>query len=163
MGGLGKYLDFVGKVGLFAVRRARRSVRRYTQREIENILASEIRISRRAIRAAIEMRQSQALSNCETAGKMEISVAAAKSRLFHGNLQLRSAMRLRAHDRWLQMTVDVKFLDGSCVPFVNGDKCGPISAAQIQTTEYRSALRASTSGSDRNRGRFCLNAGPVCR
>jgi hypothetical protein len=163
MGGLGKYLDFAGKVGIFAVCRARRSVRRYTQGEIENILASGIRISRQAIRAAIEMRRLQGLSTCETPGKVGISVAAAKSRWFHGNVQHRSATRPRARGHCLQMAGELEFLDGSCVPFANGASCGPISAAQIQTTEYRSALRASTSGGDRSRGRFCLNAGPMCR
>jgi hypothetical protein len=47
---LGKYLEFTGKVGPFAVRCARRAVRRYAQREIEYILASEIRALRPTIR-----------------------------------------------------------------------------------------------------------------
>jgi RNA polymerase sigma-70 factor (ECF subfamily) len=69
----------------------------YSQREIENILASEIRALRPAIRTAIEMQQLQELSTRETAGRMGISAAAAKSRLFHGRVALRRAMRLRAH------------------------------------------------------------------
>jgi RNA polymerase sigma factor (sigma-70 family) len=69
----------------------------YSQREIDNILASEIRALRPAIRTAIEMQQLQELSTRETAGRMGISVAAAKSRLFHGRVTLRRAMRLRTH------------------------------------------------------------------
>lgn len=66
---------------------------RCAQREIENILASEIRALRPTIRTAIEMRQLQELSTRETAGMLGISVAAAKSRLFHGKEALRIAMR----------------------------------------------------------------------
>jgi len=69
---------------------------RYAQREIENILASEIRALRPSIRTAIEMQQLQELSTRETAGRLGISVAAAKSRLFHGRVALRSAMRGKA-------------------------------------------------------------------
>jgi RNA polymerase sigma-70 factor, ECF subfamily len=68
----------------------------YAQREIENILASEIRALRPSIRTAIEMQQLQELSTRETAGRLGISVAAAKSRLFHGRVALRSAMRRKA-------------------------------------------------------------------
>jgi RNA polymerase sigma factor (sigma-70 family) len=68
----------------------------YAQREIENILASEIRALRPSIRTAIELQQLQELSTRETAGKLGISVAAAKSRLFHGRVALRSAMRRQA-------------------------------------------------------------------
>jgi RNA polymerase sigma-70 factor, ECF subfamily len=68
----------------------------YAQREIENILASEIRALRPSIRTAIEMQQLQELSTRETAGRLGISVAAAKSRLFHGRVALRSAMRQKA-------------------------------------------------------------------
>jgi RNA polymerase sigma-70 factor, ECF subfamily len=68
----------------------------YAQREIENILASEIRALRPSIRTAIEMQQIQELSTRETAGRLGISVAAAKSRLFHGRVALRSAMRRKA-------------------------------------------------------------------
>jgi RNA polymerase sigma-70 factor, ECF subfamily len=68
----------------------------YAQREIENILASEIRALRPSIRTAIEMQQIQELSTRETAGRLGISVAAAKSRLFHGRVALRSAMRGKA-------------------------------------------------------------------
>ena len=160
--GLGKFLDSTGKVGPFAVHRARIPARRYAQCEIEDILASEVRASRATVRS-IEMRQLQGLSTCETAGKIGISVAAAKSRLFHRNVQLRSAMRLRARGHWQQMIVEPKFLDGTCVPLANRHSCGIILAAQIQTTEYRSALRTSTSGSHRTRHRFFLNAGPKCR
>ena len=162
MQGLGKFLDFTGKVGLFAVHRARIPVRRYAQCEIEDILASEVRASRATIRS-IEMRQLQGLSTCETAGKTGIPVAAAKSRLFHGNVQLRSAMRLKARRHWQQLTVEPKFLDGTCVPPANRHSCRIILAAQIQTTEYRSALRTSTPGSHRTHHRFFLNAGPKCR
>jgi len=56
MQGLEKFLDFTGKVGLFAVHRARIPVQRYAQCDIEDILASEVRASRAAIRS-IEMRQ----------------------------------------------------------------------------------------------------------
>ena len=76
----------------------------YAQREIENILASEIRALRPSIRTAIEMQQLQELSTRETAGRLGISVAAAKSRLFHGRVALRSAMRQKARSiggrRW---------------------------------------------------------------
>jgi len=160
--GLGKYRDFTRKVGPFAVRCARRAVRRYAQREIENILASEIRAMRPTSRTAIEMRKLQELSTCKTAGKMGISVVAAKSRLFHGKVALRSAMRLWARGHWEQMTVEMKFLNGSWVPFANRERCGPVLAAQIRTTEYRSVLRAPASGSHRNRDRVFLNAGPKC-
>ena len=68
----------------------------YAQREIENILASEIRALRPSIRTAIELQQLQELSTRETAGRLGISVAAAKSRLFHGRVALRSAMRGKA-------------------------------------------------------------------
>ena len=68
----------------------------YAQREIENILASEIRALRPSIRTAIEMQQLQELSTRETAGRLGISVAAAKSRLFHGRVALQSAMRRKA-------------------------------------------------------------------
>jgi RNA polymerase sigma-70 factor (ECF subfamily) len=68
----------------------------YAQREIENILASEIRALRPTIRTAIEMQQMQEMSTREAAGRMGISVAAAKSRLFHGRAVLRSAMRRKA-------------------------------------------------------------------
>jgi RNA polymerase sigma-70 factor (ECF subfamily) len=78
----------------------------YAQREIENILASEIRALRPSIRTAIEMQQLQELSTRETAGRLGISVAAAKSRLFHGRVALRSAMRRKARGigsrRWSQ-------------------------------------------------------------
>jgi RNA polymerase sigma-70 factor (ECF subfamily) len=69
---------------------------RYAQREIENILASEICALRPTIRAAIEMQQIQEMSTREAAGRMGISVAAAKSRLFHGRVALRSAMGRKA-------------------------------------------------------------------
>jgi RNA polymerase sigma-70 factor, ECF subfamily len=69
---------------------------RYAQREIENILASEIRALRPTIRTAIEMQQMQEMSTREAAGRMGISVAAAKSRLFQGRVALRSAMRQNA-------------------------------------------------------------------
>jgi RNA polymerase sigma-70 factor (ECF subfamily) len=72
---------------------------RYAQREIENILASEIRALRPTIRTAIEMQQMQEMSTREAAGRMGISVAAAKSRLFHGRAALRSAMRGKARGR----------------------------------------------------------------
>jgi RNA polymerase sigma-70 factor (ECF subfamily) len=65
----------------------------YAQRELENILSSQIHVLRPSIRAAIEMQQLQELSTRETAGRLGISVAAAKSRLFHGRVALRSAMR----------------------------------------------------------------------
>jgi RNA polymerase sigma-70 factor, ECF subfamily len=64
----------------------------YAQREIENILVSEIRALRPTIRTAIEMQHLQEMSTREAAGRMGISVAAAKSRLFHGRVALRSAM-----------------------------------------------------------------------
>jgi RNA polymerase sigma-70 factor, ECF subfamily len=72
---------------------------RYAQREIENILASEIRALRPTIRTAIEMREIQEMSTREAAGRMGISVAATKSRLFHGRVALRSAMRGKARGR----------------------------------------------------------------
>jgi len=69
---------------------------RYAQREIENILASKIRALRPTIRTAIEMRQLKELSTRETAGRLGTSISAAKSRLFHGKVALRSAMRQNA-------------------------------------------------------------------
>jgi RNA polymerase sigma factor (sigma-70 family) len=65
----------------------------FAQREIENILTSEIRALRPTLRTAIEMQQLQEMSTRETAARMGISVAAAKSRLFHGRVALRSVMR----------------------------------------------------------------------
>ena len=65
----------------------------YAQREIENILVSEIRALRPTIRTAIEMQHLQEMSTREAAGMMGISVAAAKSRFFHGRVALRRAMR----------------------------------------------------------------------
>jgi RNA polymerase sigma-70 factor, ECF subfamily len=68
----------------------------YAQREIESILASEIRALRPTIRTAMEMHQLQDLSTSEMAGRLGISVAAVKSRLFHGKAALRSAMRRKS-------------------------------------------------------------------
>jgi RNA polymerase sigma factor (sigma-70 family) len=67
----------------------------YAQREMEFIVRTEIRDLRPTIRETFELQKLQECSMKETAGKMGISVAAAKARLHHGKAALRKAVRLR--------------------------------------------------------------------
>jgi len=61
------------------------------QREIGNILRAEIRDLRPTLRAVFETQHLQEFSVRETAGKMGISLSAAKARAFHGKSALRKA------------------------------------------------------------------------
>jgi RNA polymerase sigma-70 factor, ECF subfamily len=63
--------------------------------EIRNILRAEIRDLRPALRAVFEIKHLQEFSLRETAGKMGISLSAAKARAFYGKSALRKALTLR--------------------------------------------------------------------
>jgi RNA polymerase sigma factor (sigma-70 family) len=69
------------------------------QSEIENILRAEIRDLRPTVRAVFEIKHLQEFSPRETAGKMGISLSAAKARAFHGKSALRKALTLRMNYR----------------------------------------------------------------
>jgi RNA polymerase sigma-70 factor (ECF subfamily) len=69
------------------------------QGEIGNILRAEIRDLRPALRAVFEIQDLQEFSLRETAGKMGISLSAAKARAFHGKSALRKALTLRMNYR----------------------------------------------------------------
>ena len=69
------------------------------QSEIGNILRAEIRDLRPALRAVFEIQHLQEFSLRETAGKMGISLSAAKARAFHGKSALRKALTLRMNYR----------------------------------------------------------------
>ena len=69
------------------------------QSEIGNILRAEIRDLRPALRAVFEIQHLQEFSLRETAGKIGISLSAAKARAFHGKSALRKALTLRMNYR----------------------------------------------------------------
>jgi RNA polymerase sigma-70 factor (ECF subfamily) len=69
------------------------------QSEIGNILRAEIRDLRPTLRAVFEIKHLQEFSLRETAGKMGISLSAAKTRAFHGKSALRKALTLRMNYR----------------------------------------------------------------
>ena len=69
---------------------------RYVQRERKRVLRKAISGLRPRIRAVIEVGQLQELSMKETAKVLDISLAAAKGRFFHGRAALRRSPRLRA-------------------------------------------------------------------
>jgi RNA polymerase sigma-70 factor, ECF subfamily len=69
------------------------------QSEIGNILRAEIRDLRPALRAVFEIKHLQEFSLRETAGKMGISLSAAKTRAFHGKSALRKALTQRMNYR----------------------------------------------------------------
>jgi len=69
------------------------------QSEIGNILRAEIRDLRPTLRTVFELKHLQEFSLTETAGKMGISLAAAKARVFHGKSALRKALALRMNYR----------------------------------------------------------------
>jgi RNA polymerase sigma-70 factor (ECF subfamily) len=66
------------------------------QKERERILRRAIRALRPAVRGVVEMQQLQEHSMKETARMMGITVAAAKSRLFHARVALRKNSGLKA-------------------------------------------------------------------
>jgi RNA polymerase sigma-70 factor (ECF subfamily) len=68
----------------------------YVERERRRILREAICGLRPGIRAAVEVGQMQERSLKETARVLDISVAAAKGRLFHGRAALRRSAALRA-------------------------------------------------------------------
>jgi RNA polymerase sigma-70 factor (ECF subfamily) len=69
------------------------------QSEIRNILRAEIRDLRPSLRAVFEIQHLQEFSLRETAGKMGISLSAAKARAFYGKSALRKALTLRVNCR----------------------------------------------------------------
>jgi DNA-directed RNA polymerase specialized sigma24 family protein len=69
------------------------------QSEIGNILRAEIRDLRPTLRAVFEIKHLQEFSLRETAGKMCISLSAAKARAFHGKSALRKALTPRMNYR----------------------------------------------------------------
>ena len=69
---------------------------RYVQRERKRVLRKAISHLRPRIRAVIEVGQLQELSMKETAKVLDISLAAAKGRFFHGRAALRRSPALRA-------------------------------------------------------------------
>jgi len=71
--------------------------RKCAQSEIGYILQAAIRDLRPTIRVVVETRYLQEFSVRETAGKIGISVAAAKARLFHGRSALRKALTSRVN------------------------------------------------------------------
>ena len=70
----------------------------YAQREEERILRQAVRELRPTIRQAVEVRL-QELSMEETATMLDVSLAAAKGRLFHGRRALRVALTLKTNHR----------------------------------------------------------------
>jgi RNA polymerase sigma-70 factor (ECF subfamily) len=72
---------------------------RCAQRERKRMLTEAISALRPAIRQVVEIRQLQEVSIEETAQILGISVAAAKGRLFHGRVALRSALQSRTISR----------------------------------------------------------------
>jgi RNA polymerase sigma-70 factor (ECF subfamily) len=68
----------------------------FAQRERTRILRGAIRKLRPRMRAAVEVAQFHDLPIKETAKVLDISVAAAKGRLFHARAQLRKSLELRA-------------------------------------------------------------------
>jgi RNA polymerase sigma-70 factor, ECF subfamily len=68
----------------------------YVQRERRTILRSAIRRLRPRMRAVVEMAQFQELPIKETAKILDISVTAAKGRVFHARAALRKSVALRA-------------------------------------------------------------------
>jgi RNA polymerase sigma-70 factor (ECF subfamily) len=66
------------------------------QKERERILRREIRALRPSIREVVEMQQLQERSMKETARMMGITVAAAKTRLFHARVALRETSGIKA-------------------------------------------------------------------
>jgi RNA polymerase sigma-70 factor (ECF subfamily) len=66
-----------------------------SQSEMGKILRAEIRDLRPTLRAVFEIKHLQEFSLRETAGKMGISLSAAKARAFHGRSALRKALTLR--------------------------------------------------------------------
>jgi RNA polymerase sigma-70 factor (ECF subfamily) len=79
------------------------------QRELGNILRSEIGDLRPTLRAVFETRHVQEFSLRETAGKVGISLSAAKARAFHGKSALRKALilRMNQHARYGSIPQDV--------------------------------------------------------
>jgi RNA polymerase sigma-70 factor (ECF subfamily) len=79
------------------------------QSEIGNILRSEIGDLRPTLRAVFETRHVQEFSLRETAGKVGISLSAAKARAFHGKSALRKALilRMNQHARYGSIPQDV--------------------------------------------------------
>jgi RNA polymerase sigma-70 factor, ECF subfamily len=69
---------------------------RYVEGERRRILHKAIRALRPRLRAVVEIGQMQELSMKETAKVLDISVAAAKGRFFHGRAALRRSVALRA-------------------------------------------------------------------
>jgi len=68
----------------------------YVERERKRILHKAIARLRPRLRAVVEIGQLQELSMKETARILDISVAAAKARFFHGRAVLRKSAALRA-------------------------------------------------------------------
>jgi RNA polymerase sigma-70 factor (ECF subfamily) len=73
--------------------------KRYLQNERETTLHNAIQALRPSIRRALVLQQLQQLSLKETAEMMDISVSAAKARLFHAKSKLRKSSSLRKFRR----------------------------------------------------------------
>lgn len=69
------------------------------QRERESIFLSAVEDLRPSLRRVLQLRDLQERSMAETAQTLDISIAAAKARLFHGRAALRKSAVLRAISR----------------------------------------------------------------